>query len=115
MRKLLLALAFALGFPALSYAAQADLTWSNPEGAKVRVERRNGLGAEPWVVVAASLPAGATSFSEIGLANDADYCYRPVAFNDFGDASQPWPEVCGSTRRPGNVGGVILIIRPDNP
>jgi len=108
----LLAIATLYWLPVVAEAVQADLSWTNSGNAQVRVERRVGPDTAMWEVRGPLLPAGALSFNEAGLLLGERYCYRPVAFNEFGDAAAPWPERCSAGNVPENVGGVILIIRP---
>lgn len=112
IRFILIVLVALLALPiAAVEAAQADLTWTNPSGAAVRVERRDALTGTAWVVQTTTA-AGATAFSQAGLAEGNDYCYRLIAVSTFGDAVEPWPEACGNTRRPANASGFMLIFRP---
>ena len=76
---------------------QIDLTWvdnsfpSHP----FRIERSPD-GVSNWVVVGTTGP-GATTFTDTGLTENTQYCYRVHGFNGSGNGDISTPPVCRTT------------------
>lgn len=80
----------------LTHAATLQLNWadnSNNEGGFF-IERRDGIGGSFTPI--SSVGADITSYTDINLANDTEYCYRVSAFN-YAGASQYSNEACART------------------
>ncbi len=105
--RVLLALISGLTFiffaaPDLVSAASLQLSWidnsQNEDG--FNVERKLGAGGA-FSLVATTGP-GATSYSDAGLADNTNYCYRVNAFNSAGSSAYT-NEACATTASPGST------------
>ena len=126
MKKMLLVLTLAavLGTSLLTATAveaiQATVNWTDaaepdPANAQtgVRVYRRDGVDANPWVQQGPDLAAGALTLNQTGLALSTRYCYQVEYFNAFGAAArQPALGACGTPDNPLPAGGVTVIFAP---
>lgn len=110
MKRILIALALLLAPLTAAEAIQATITWTGDGVNSVRMDRRDGVDANPFVSQGV-VPAGTTSFNQSGLVLSTRYCYRPVAFNGFGDAANS-PIACGTPDVPLPVSGVSVIFAP---
>jgi len=111
MKKLILVLALLLGYAAAAEAVQATATWSDDGSAQTRVERRDGVDANPFVQQGPLLAAGVQTFNQAGLVLGERYCYRVVKINDFGD-SAPLGPACGTPDAPLPASGLSVIFAP---
>ena len=68
-------------------SAQINLTWADTSGNEdgFKIERCLGIGCTNYAQVATA-PAGATTFSNTGLAASSYYSYRVRAYNAAGDS-----------------------------
>ena len=110
MKKILLAIGLVLALATPVLALQATITWTGDGVNAVRMERRDGVDANPFVSQG-TVAAGTTSFNQSGLVLSTRYCYRPVAFNGFGDSVNS-PIACGTPDVPLPVSGVSVIFAP---
>ena len=112
VQKTLLAVGLVLTMVSVAIALQATVTWVDMSGDETgfRVERRDGVDANPWNVQTTTAP-NITSYNQPGLTLVTRYCYRVVAFSGFGD-SAPNIEVCGTPDKPLPASGVSLVFAP---
>lgn len=97
-------------FPILAHAtARATLGWTDSTGEDgYRVERRSGGAANPFNQIGADLPAGTISFTETGLAEGVEHCYRVRAFNSFDALGVVTPVLCQTGGSPSTPGGFFF-------
>jgi len=93
-------------------AVQATISWvdNSTDETGFRVDRRDGVDTNPWVVQATTAP-NSTSLNQTGLAVGTRYCYRIVAINTFGPAA-PSNEACGTPDVPLPASGVTVVFAP---
>ena len=109
-RKLLAALALGLllGIPFYAWAAlNVTLSWTDQSNNETgfRIERNVNGGA---YTVLTTTAANITSYNDTNtLSLGNTYCYKVIAFNAFGDATSPAPNVICTT--PNIPVGAILI------
>lgn len=94
-----------------AWALQATLNWSDDGQNPTRVERRDGVDANPWVAQGASVPAGTTTFNQTGLVLGTRYCYRVIKTNAFGESAPTGP-ACGTPDVPLPASGLTVIFAP---
>lgn len=102
-----LALIALIGVPIYAWAApNATLLWQDNSNNETgfRIEKQVDGGA---FTVLTTTAANVTSFNDTALTAGHNYCYRVIAFNGFGDATTPAPNVmCADTNVPA---GAVLI------
>lgn len=111
-RILLLTLLLTLFAPLSAWAVQATVTWTDNSSDETgfRVERRDGVDANPFVAQTTTA-ANVTTFNQAGLTLGTRYCYRVLAVNAFGD-SAPTAVVCGTPDTPLPASGISVIFAP---
>lgn len=109
MKKFLIALGIVF-IPAISWGAQADLSWQDP-GAGVSVKVERGTDPAGPFTLQGTVASPQTSFSQT-VAEAPQYCYKLTKTNAFGDATTN-AVICGPAQAPiGAPANTILIIRP---
>jgi hypothetical protein len=87
-RKFVFALLLVALVPAVGFAAQFTLTWTDNSTNETgfRIERAAGLNATQGFVEIATVGAGVTSYVDAGLPNATAYSYRLRAYNAAGNS-----------------------------
>ena len=109
---LLLILFFAV--VPIAEAIQATLTWTlpvDPNRTGVKVLRRDGVDANPFIQQGATLGVAVTTFNQGGLVTGTRYCYEIVTTGALGDAPPAGP-VCGTPDLPLPASGLSIIFAP---
>jgi len=112
LNKLLGTVVLSLCFVGSAFALQATVTWTDNSSDETgfRVERRDGVDANPFTVQTTTA-ANVTSFNQAGLVLATRYCYRVVAVNGFGSAAAS-AIVCGTPDAPLPASGVSVVFAP---
>ncbi len=88
-----------LAVTALS-ASDLRLTWTTAANTdSLRLERSATGPGGPWLALASALPAGASSYTDTGLAAATTYHYRLRGVNEIGTG--PWATASGATQAAG--------------
>ena len=89
--------------------SQINLTWQDnaTDETGFTIER---LDDDDYIEIA-TLPANATSYSDVGLAASTNYYYRVLAINDYGDSSAYSNEINATTFNPAPT---LVSLSPTN-
>ncbi len=77
----------ASDFIGVSTTTTITLTWTDNATNEHGFRLERGLGVDGALTQIALLPANTTTFTDVGLQPNTQYCYRLIAFNAAGDSA----------------------------